>query len=259
MNDNNQTSETYFIGGAIQSPFDERDYIAETIYPAKEKLNLPLTLDLRPKLQPVQDQGKQGTCVAESTVCMKEYQEKLDVDLKKKLSPQFIYNIRSNYPNDGMHCRNAMDIITKYGCCIEELYPYGKIETKDKIPKKAFDNALNYKIQSYAQVNTIDGVKTALYKNGVCIIAFPCYNYSKTFWKQKKDQKLLGGHCVSIVGYTKTGFIIRNSWGKSWGDKGYTNYPYDQFGSHWEIWTSIDENSEKIDLGEDKKKCCNII
>jgi hypothetical protein len=30
-----------------------------------------------------------------------------------------------------------------------------------------------------------------------------------------------GGHAVAMVGYTSTGFIIRNSWGTGWGDKGF--------------------------------------
>ena len=37
-----------------------------------------------------------------------------------------------------------------------------------------------------------------------------------------------GGHAVSIVGYTPTHFIIRNSWGTGWGHKGfaYASYEY---------------------------------
>ncbi|MEO7981045.1 MAG: C1 family peptidase [Sporichthyaceae bacterium] len=30
-----------------------------------------------------------------------------------------------------------------------------------------------------------------------------------------------GGHAVALVGYTTTSFIVRNSWGTSWGDGGY--------------------------------------
>ncbi len=30
-----------------------------------------------------------------------------------------------------------------------------------------------------------------------------------------------GGHAVALVGYTPDSFIVRNSWGTGWGDKGF--------------------------------------
>lgn len=35
-----------------------------------------------------------------------------------------------------------------------------------------------------------------------------------------------GGHCVTIVGYTPKGFIIKNSWGTGWGFRGYAVVSY---------------------------------
>ena len=34
-----------------------------------------------------------------------------------------------------------------------------------------------------------------------------------------------GGHCVAIVGYTATDYIITNSWGTDWGDRGHFYVP----------------------------------
>jgi C1A family cysteine protease len=44
----------------------------------------------------------------------------------------------------------------------------------------------------------------------------------------KKTEKMLGGHAVLAVGYddTKKVFIVRNSWGSGWGDKGHFYMPY---------------------------------
>ncbi len=36
-----------------------------------------------------------------------------------------------------------------------------------------------------------------------------------------KPNTVRGGHAVCLVGYTEDYFIVRNSWGKSWGDKGF--------------------------------------
>ena len=42
-------------------------------------------------------------------------------------------------------------------------------------------------------------------------------------------ETLLGGHAVMAVGYDeeKELLLVRNSWGKEWGDKGYFRMPYD--------------------------------
>ncbi|ARF11711.1 papain family cysteine protease [Klosneuvirus KNV1] len=246
---------TAYVCGALKSPYSPDDLVAEHIYPSARDLNLPEKLDLRSNLLGVRDQGSQGTCVAQSTACMKEWQEKTQVNLSEYLSPQFIYNNRSNYPVAGMYGRNAMDIINKLGCCTEYVYHYDTIEPKDKIPKVAIDEASRYKVNSYAQVSTITGVQTALYKNGPCIIIFPVYNYGSQFWVKGDKDVFIGGHCVTVVGYDKTGFILRNSWGIKWNDGGYTTYPYSQFGMHWEIWTSIDADSPKPDLHPVECKC----
>ena len=42
-------------------------------------------------------------------------------------------------------------------------------------------------------------------------------------------ERVVGGHAVCAVGYddAKQWFIVRNSWGASWGDHGYFYMPYD--------------------------------
>ena len=39
--------------------------------------------------------------------------------------------------------------------------------------------------------------------------------------KAYKPATARGGHAVAIVGYTKTHFIVRNSWGTDWADGGF--------------------------------------
>ena len=36
-----------------------------------------------------------------------------------------------------------------------------------------------------------------------------------------KPNTVRGGHAVCLVGYTPDHFIVRNSWGTQWGDKGF--------------------------------------
>jgi len=239
---------------ALKSPEDYRDWKAATIYARTVKSVLPKTLDLRKQLQPIRDQGNQGTCAAQTAACMKEWQEKIDADLSEHLSPQFVYNLRVNQNSEGMYGRDVMKILSNHGICRERIFRY---KTMHEPPENARKDAGNYKIKGYARVETVTDLKKALVKNGPCYISFPTYNFGSQFWKpQTPDEQQRGGHAVTVVGYDKKGFIIRNSWGTRWGERGYTNYAYSDFGAHWEIWTTIDDqSSEPVEPPTPKCKC----
>jgi hypothetical protein len=226
------------------SPIDQRDYKAETIFPKRVKV--PATLDLRPDLQPVRDQGSQGSCVAQVGACMKEWQEFEDVGFDQHMSPQFIYNNRST-SGEGMHARDLMQILRNIGSVPESMFPYGH---DGRPSKELFEEASNYKIQHYAQVDTIEGLKTALSKNGPCEGTFPVYNYGGRLWKPSANSSLLGYHAMTFVGYDLKGFIIRNSWGDDWEDNGYTVFPYEDWGLQVESWTTIDAESGSEDFDD---------
>jgi C1A family cysteine protease len=238
--------ETLYQLNATASPVDPRDFQAESIFPSD--LNLPDVFDPRKVILPVRDQNIQGSCVAESSACLKEIQEKKNVGFEDFMSPQFVYNNRCNQEGEGMYPRDSMNILYKKGIVSEEDYPYGKIEKPEQISQDVLNKASNYKIQGYAYVNTIQTLKAAIYRNGACAFTVPVYTPNTTMWKPVKQGDLVtGGHCMTAVGWTKDGFIIRNSWGEKWGDKGYTIFPYSDWGHQAEVWAIIDDESSKPD------------
>lgn len=227
----------------IPSPIDTRDWIAETIHP---KFVLDTSLDLKKDLQPIRDQGNQGSCAAQSGACVKEWQEKKDINFNEYMSPQFIYNLRENFPSSGMYLRDLMQILQKHGSVPERDFTYGGsnrlVKPSDKLLKKAKD----YIVENYAQIKSMQGLKTALVQNGPCVIAVPVYHFGEDMWKPKEGfTEIQGGHALSIVGYNTKGFILRNSWGEDWGNSGYAIFPYEDWGLHWEVWTSIDAKSKE--------------
>jgi len=139
-----------------------------------------------------------------------------------------------------MFGRNVMKLLKEIGICTEKQYPYGLIEPKDKITEGIYLNANRHKIKGYARITTLDGLKKSLNDNGVCLMAVPVYNYGKEMWKKSENDTFKGGHAMAVVGYLEDSFIIRNSWGASWGDSGYCYYYFKDWGAHWEAWTTVD-------------------
>ncbi len=231
---NKQNFRQIILNG-IFSPHDSRDWLYDN-YLNKNDYTLPVVLDYRDELLPVRNQGNQGSCFAMSVACMKEYQEKQDYGLNEYLSSQFFYNIRDNlYDNnktndEGMYGRNVMKLLLKYGLCSEKIYPYGRIQYKDKISEYCFKEAENHKIKGYGRVLSIEALKYSLKYNGLCLIVFPIYNYTPEMWIKGENDTFLGGHAMTVVGYLENCFIIRNSWGQDWGDNGYSYYFFSDWG-----------------------------
>lgn len=235
---------------------------------------LPESFTLIDMLSPIRDQGPKGSCVAHAVCCMKEYQEVKDIGFNKVyFSPEFIYNRRPNRPQSGMYIRDALQIISDHGILPEKNYPYPydyqapqvlgqapqvpeglEPEMTEKLRKKA----INYRIKAFARVNTINELKHALMESGPCPIAFPVYRIHGTIWTPPSsssssssnedgssgDKQMLGYHAMVVVGWNPAGFVVRNSWGISWGCAGYTMYSYQDWGSHCEAWTSYDDKSQ---------------
>ena len=213
----------------LKSPLDSRDIIADIYFQEKD---FPDELDLRKNLKKVRDQGEYGTCAAISASTIKEYQEYQEIGFNKYFSPQFIYNNREDQDNDGMYARDVMKILSKIGIVEEKKYPYKHQEKSYEISEKVLKRAAIYKIKGYGQIFSIDSLKEALYKNGPCLISFPTFNESIRMWHRNPHEYDLGGHAMTVAGYNKKGFIIRNSWGEDWGHNGYCLYPYTDWGKH---------------------------
>ncbi len=245
-------------GGALRS--DSARVASTTRYEScmRTRFALPRSIDLRPDLLAVRDQMDTSQCVAFSVACVKEYQEYIEHGMREYFSPQFVYDLREN-SGDGMYLPNAMTILKNTGCATEREHPF-------RLPPSpgALQQAANYRIDRYAVVNSTQSLKQALVEQGPCIISFPVYNSGPRFWAGGNGNG--AGHCVAVVGYDddRRHFILRNSWGRLWGENGYTYYSYDDWGSHWEIYSSVDAVSETVDpsvVDDDTpaKKCTCVL
>jgi hypothetical protein len=60
------------------------------------------------------------------------------------------------------------------------------------------------------------------------------------------------GHAVAIVGYTRHGFIVQNSWSKLWGEGGFALLPYEDYMLHaTDVWVAQLGVPIDVDLWEE--------
>lgn len=193
--------------GFKPSPEDKRDLTFYTLPTLAEEY----TLKDPPKIF---DQGSSQICTAVSVSEAMDW--RLGIRSGWKALPvgkMDIYNMRTT-SGEGMYIRDALKQVKKHGVMSGE----------DRIH-----------IKYYARANGIDSVKTAILVNGPVVIGTYAYdNY--VFWRPKGEN--IGGHATVLIGWDKKGFILQNSWGRTWGEKGRMLMTYDEFEDYViEAWT----------------------
>ena len=202
---------------------------------------LPVSADLRPMCSPVEDQGNLGSCTGNALAGALEFLERKDKVSFTDLSRLFIYyNERAmehTVKSDaGAQIRDGIKTLAKQGVCSEAKWPYTVSKFATKPPAACYKDALNHQITSYQRILTIDEMRTCLADGYPFVFGFTVYEsfmtqqVAKTGVGQmpKSGEKVVGGHAVVAVGYddARKTFVVRNSWGTSWGMKGYFTLPY---------------------------------
>ncbi|MHB8125066.1 MAG: C1 family peptidase [Desulfitobacteriaceae bacterium] len=218
---------------------------------------LPKVVDLRSGCSGVVDQGDLGSCTANAIASgLREYWENQTGKLTL-LSRLWLYweerYIEGTVNEDsGATIRDGMKVLYQLGCAPEADWPYDITKFAQTPPEQATTNASQFKITEYHRVTGLTTLKTALAEGYPVVIGIKVYEsfesdkVAKTgiVPLPKRGEQFLGGHAVLAVGYKNTnnkgqGFVTcRNSWGESWGDKGYFYLPYSYFNNKViDMWT----------------------
>jgi C1A family cysteine protease len=217
---------------------------------------LPPVADLRKKCPPVYDQGRIGSCTANAIAAAVQFTRKLEKHEPDFMpSRLFIYwNERSmerSVPIDsGAQIRDGIKVINKLGVCPEPEWPYDDTPANAKTnlwkstakpaqrpPAACFTTALNYQSVAYQRVDrSLAQMKGCLASGYPFVFGFTVYESfegdavakSGVLLMPLPTEKTVGGHAVLAVGYNdaKQVFVIRNSWGPDWGQKGHFTIPY---------------------------------
>jgi C1A family cysteine protease len=224
----------------VKDKLDTRDHK----YKVTSAVDYPRLVDLRKYCSQVEDQKQEGSCTGNAIVGAMEFLENIQQEEPVRLSRAFVYAnellLEGTFGKDaGANLRDGIKVIAKYGVCAERLWPYtGTTDYKRKPDDPAYADALKRRALRYQSVDqTEDALLHCLVFNRPIVFGIMVYSsfesdeVAKTgiVPMPKPTEKCLGGHAVLIVGYDrdKRMFLVRNSWGKSWGIKGYCWMPFD--------------------------------
>lgn len=240
------TKKVKRILNVIPSEATEQDWLMENAVEA-EMLSAPAALpaskDLREAWWKIGDQGTTGSCVGWGTaegVLRWHFVKANKITQTTNLSPRFIWMAAKEtdefvsrpttfIESDGTSLKSALDIARKFGVVKDSVLPFGSGKLYQGAAQTFYAIAAQMKIMAYFNLfKNFSQWRTWLATTGPILAAL---NVDKT-WDDAtathgkldtfQPNTVRGGHCIAVVGYKADGrFIIRNSWGTGWGDKGF--------------------------------------
>lgn len=246
---------------------------------------MPTSIDLREWCSPVEDQQQIGSCTANAGVGLMEYFERKVFGRHLDASRLFLYKVTRNLlhltEDTGAYLRTTMAAMALFGVPPEEYWPYTDKDPDFNQEPTAFCYAFgqNYQAINYYRLDPpgtdpkelLPRIKRFLARGLPSMFGFTVYDAIRQAGTTGKipfpapGERILGGHAIVAVGYddkmkikntsrggieTTGAFLIRNSWGEEWGDKGYGWLPYEYVlrGLADDWWSLLKQ--EWIDTGE---------
>lgn len=226
---------------------------------------IPVSNDFRSRFTAVRNQGNLGSCTGFSSIVgVLEYYFKNTNNDTTQFSPLFQYKMTRNLMNlkgdTGASIRASLKSLAVFGAVPEKDYPYTADLTKfDLEPNENLKFlAQNFQALKYVRVDQRNMLQSDILKelrkysaaNIPITFGFTVYNDA---WRQANmtgsegafpfpttTDDIAGGHAVCIAGHndskvitnrsngvkTTGAFLFKNSWGSSWGNKGFGWIPY---------------------------------
>jgi len=220
-------------------------------------LDLPTSIDLRPKCPPVYDQGQVGSCVGNGTSFVVEFIQP-SLGTPSRLFVYYNARLLENDTNQdgGAQIHDGVQGVVTYGIIPETEWPYDVNQVTTQPPQQCYTDARKDVVTNYFALNSNQDIKQCLAAGFPIVFGMTVYESFESDGVAQTgivpmpaaSEQTVGGHCMAIVGYNDTTerWIVRNSWGSSWGQAGYCEIPYtytDQFASDY--WTVRSDSAQK--------------
>nr|XP_048283948.1 cathepsin K [Myodes glareolus]XP_048283949.1 cathepsin K [Myodes glareolus] len=216
----------------LRLPPPSQSHSNDTLYIPEWEGRAPDAIDYRKKgyVTPVKNQGNCGSCWAFSSAGALEGQLKKKTGKLLNLSPQNLVDcVSENYGCGGGYMTTAFRYVqTNGGIDSEDAYPYvGQDQSCMYNP-----TAKAAKCRGYREipVGSEKALKRAVARVGPISVSIDAsltsfQFYSRGVYYDENCDRENVNHAVLVVGYgVQKGnkhWIIKNSWGESWGNKGY--------------------------------------
>lgn len=207
--------------------------------------------DLRGVLT-IKDQGNYGTCVSHGTSSALEFNQILA--LKNKTHGPEVFNPNTYSPvsrmfinyntilseggtdfDGGCQIRDAIKCVRNVGICEEKLWPYQGSLIDHKPAANAYQEALKHEIPVGLKIDhtSQSEMLSCLNAGFPFIIGVALFSSFRNITSNglvslpSTRDSFLGGHCMLVVGYIAKLdlWIVQNSWGLLFGDKGFCYIP----------------------------------
>ncbi len=130
--------------------------------------------------------------------------------------------------NIGCQPRNACDMASRWGLAPATAWP-ADASTMNVMPTpEVLSSASRYRLSDYYEIDGTDrstNVRQALTAGVPVCAAFQVdrtFNeFTGSYVMPNFDGSMLGGHYVTIIGYSGNSYLICNSWGTTWGFGGF--------------------------------------
>ena len=224
---------------------------------------VPKQLSLRDKCSPVFDQGHLNACTAHAAAALMVL---VQAHLNRRVysgSRMFLYKVTRSLlqwtGDTGAYLRTAAGSLTLFGLPPEDYWPYDPAKLDVEPPAFCYMLAQQYRASTYFRLDSagvspkelVDRIRALLGQGLPTMFGYDVYAGAEFQARASGNIPVplptdikVGGHAMLICGYdddhsitntsaggetTKGAFLVQNSRGTGWGDKGFGWMPYEYF------------------------------